>query len=375
VLSCSFVVASETTKTTRRPSGRPAARSRPDSQDSSIVQASSRRRWGRRAPAPRRFRRHRTARRARGSRLHWGRLTGRRVGIVLAPGLSRDFRFFSPRMPPLPRDEGGPAGRALHINRAAGGRRILHLRVSPSRGRGRVHDPGFGASRRRRGRDGAALDGARRLGGGQSDGVRRGLLLSERSSAAAGVVLEPDPDLTRAPAPARRDLDRYAPVWSPRRAAASSPISPARAASSARRWNVAAAVQGRSASRLAPSRQRGVAVNKLVSGVAARVIRPVGSPTSSRRRGGVPPPVAVGNLRRSIAGGGKLLEDLTSTGSVSSRPSRSRAHDGLRRTREISSTGRRAGIDDTPVRPPSRAVVIEESTRRSPPGRFPRTRT
>jgi nucleotidyltransferase/DNA polymerase involved in DNA repair len=116
-----------------------------------------------------------------------------------------------------------------------------------------------------------------------------------------------------------------------------------------------------------------VAVNKLVSGVAARVIRPVG--LADVVPGGEEAflrPVAVRNLPavdRQVEG--KLLEDLNV-----SRVGQLTAFTLARLAAAFGRSGdllyRQArGIDDAPVRPPSRAVVIEESTRALPSGEFP----
>lgn len=256
-------------------------------------------------------------------------------------------------------------------------RRILHLRViSFPVAVARVHDPGL------RGKPIviAAGTGPRSVvlavsEEARGDGVRPGLVLPEAlRRCRRAVVLEPDPDLyARAGACLAGILDRYAPVVEPEADGRLFADLTGTRRLFGEAVDVAARVQREIRDRLRLPANAGVAVNKLVSGVAARVIRPVG--LADVVPGGEEAflrPVAVRNLPavdRQVEG--KLLEDLNV-----SRVGQLTAFTLARLAAAFGRSGdllyRQArGIDDAPVRPPSRAVVIEESTRALPSGEFP----
>jgi len=256
-------------------------------------------------------------------------------------------------------------------------RRILSLRiVSFAVAVARVHDPSLAgrpvvvaAGTGPRSIVLAASDEAR------GDGVRRGLVLPEALKRCRGaIVLNPDPDLyARATACLTSILDRYAPAVEPEAGGRLFADLTGTRRLFGDAVDVAARVQREIRERLRLPANAGVAVNKLVSGVAARVVRPVGLadvvPGGEER---FLRPVAVGHLPAVDRGvEGKLLEDLNvaRVGQLTAIPLArlemvfGRAGDLLYRQAR--------GQDDTPVRPPSRAAIIEETTQALPPGMFP----
>ena len=247
-------------------------------------------------------------------------------------------------------------------------RRILHLRVvSFAISVARVADPSL------RGRPVivAAGSGPRAIvvavsGEAAGDGVRRGLVLPEALRLCRqAVVLSPDPDLyARATAAAVSVLERYAPIVEPQSGGRLFADLTGTQRLFGAAVDVAARVQKEIRERLRLPANAGVAVNKLVSGVAARVLRPVGLCD-------VPPggeeaflrPVAVGNLPAVNPDvEGRLLSDLNvvRVGQLAVLPLAcltmvfGRAGGTLYRQAR--------GQDDTPVRAPSREPVVEETT-------------
>ncbi len=246
-------------------------------------------------------------------------------------------------------------------------RRILHLRViSFAVAVARVRDPSLGgkpvvvaAGTGPRAVVLAASEEAR------GDGVIRGLLLSEAlRRCRRAVLLPPDPDLyARASAAVASVLARYAPVVEPHPGGRLfADLTGTRRLFGAA-MDVAARVQKEVRERFRLPANAGVAVNKLVSGVAARVLRPVG--LCDVLPGGEEAflsPVAVGNLPAvDPEVEGRLLADLNviRVGQLAALPLASLTMAFGRAGGLLYRQAR--GVDDAPVRPPSCAVVVEET--------------
>lgn len=200
----------------------------------------------------------------------------------------------------------------------------------------------------------------------RGDGVRRGQILPEalrRCHRAA--VVAPDPDLSRRASSAVVSvLDRYAPAVE----AVPGGRFFADLTGTRRLFGVAvdvgARVQREIRERLRLPANAGVAINKLVSGVAAGVIRPVGlCDVLPGEEEAFLRPVGVGHLPAvDPEVEGRLLSDLNvvRVGQLAALPlpalsaAFGRAGGTLYRQAH--------GQDDAPVRPPSRAPMVEETT-------------
>ena len=198
----------------------------------------------------------------------------------------------------------------------------------------------------------------------RGEGVRRGLALDEAlRRCRRAIVLPPDPDLyARASASVAGLLGRFTPLVEPERGGRFFADLTGTHRLFGAAVDVAARLQKEIEKRFRLPANAGVAVNKLVSGVAARVIRPVGlcdvvpGDEESFLR-----PVAVGNLPAVNAEvEGRLLSDLnvTHVGQIAALPVSILAF-AFGRTGPV--LHRQAhGEDDAPVRPPVRALAVEE---------------
>lgn len=198
----------------------------------------------------------------------------------------------------------------------------------------------------------------------RAEGIARGIVLPEalRRSPRAAVV-PPDPDLyERASSAVAGVLSRFAPVVEPGPGGRFFADLTGTHRLFGAAVDVAARIQREIRERLALPANAGVAANKLVSGVAARVLRPVG--LCDVAPGEEEPflrPVAVRNLPAvDPEVEGRLLADLNvvRVGQLADLPVALLAA-AFGRTGAV--LHRQAhGWDDTPVRPPSRAPVVEE---------------
>lgn len=198
----------------------------------------------------------------------------------------------------------------------------------------------------------------------RGDGVARGLALPEamRRSPHA-LVLLPDPDLyVRATGAILSVLEQFSPAAEPGRGGCFYVDLTGTHRLFGAAVDVAARIQKEIRERLRLPTNAGVAVNKLVSGVAARVLRPVGlCDVLPGQEASFLRPVAVGNLPAvNPEVEGRLLSDLNVTyvGQLAALPCAllaaafGRAGPVLYRQAH--------GLDDAPVRPPSRVPVVEE---------------
>ncbi len=200
----------------------------------------------------------------------------------------------------------------------------------------------------------------------RSDGVWRGLALPEALRRCHGArVLPPDPDLyARASEAVAQVLGRFTPAVEPVPGGCFFADLTGTHRLFGAAVDVAARIQKEVGGSLRLPANAGVAVNKLVSGVAARILRPVGLCD-------VPPggeesflrPVAVGNLPAvNPRVEGKLLTDLNivRAGQLALLPVPllvvAFGPAGIVLHRQA------LGVDDAPVRPPERAPCVEETT-------------
>jgi DNA polymerase-4 len=198
----------------------------------------------------------------------------------------------------------------------------------------------------------------------RGEGVTRGLVLPEALGRCRGAaILRPDPDLyARAAGAVVSVLERFTPVVEPGRGGRFFADLTGTHRLFGAAVDVGARVQREIRERLRLPANAGVAVNKLVSGVAARVIRPVGlCDVLPGQEASFLRPVAVGNLPVvDPEVEGRLLSDLNVTyvGQIAALPPPMLAAAFGRKGPMLHRQAR--GLDDSPVRPPSRAPVVEE---------------
>lgn len=203
------------------------------------------------------------------------------------------------------------------------------------------------------------------------EGVRRGMVLPEALRRCRSArVLPPDPDLcARASTAVASVLERYTPVVEPARGGRFFADLTGTHRLFGAAVDVAARIQREIGKDLCLPANAGVAANKLVSGVAARVLRPPRNLHAGLCD--VPPgeeesflrPVKVGNLPVVRPGvEGRLLADLNviTTGQLAALPVplllTTFGRTGVVMHRQA------RGLDESPVRPPVRAPGVEERT-------------
>jgi len=199
----------------------------------------------------------------------------------------------------------------------------------------------------------------------RGDGVRRGLVLPEALRRCRRArVLRPDPDLeTRAARAVVTTLSRFTPLVEPERGGRFFADLTGTHRLFGAAVDVAARVQKEIIDHLRLPANAGVAGNKLVSGVAARVIRPVGlCDVRSGEEASFLKPVAVRNLPAvDPEVEGRLLSDLNvlRAGQLALIPGPMLA-DAFGRKGPV--LHRQAcGLDDAPVRPPKRSPEVVET--------------
>ena len=198
----------------------------------------------------------------------------------------------------------------------------------------------------------------------RGEGIMRGIALPEAlRRCRRAVVLPPDPDLyARASSAIVSLLARFAPAVEPQSGGRFFADVTGTQRLFGPAVDVASRIQKEIRDRLRLPANAGVAVNKLVSGVAAKVLRPVGlCDVLPGEEEIFLRPVAVGNLPAvDPEVEGRLLSDLNvvRVGQLAALP---RAHLAVVFGRAGPVLHRQAhGQDDSPVRPPARAIAVEE---------------